>query len=623
MRWEKSWNHCIEKYFARLFVAGCFLLMLSPPIEAGEEISVTWTSSVDGAILYGTLWLPDGYDPNGAPVPLLVYFNGGTGGLQWNRDVTEELDRRGWIGLVIAGREWSLESKNGCTFPYSMVYLNHPDPDLGPGRQDVLDGIEWALSGYRIDADRVYVMGFSLGGRGAYMIGLHAPHYFAGIAPLAPATDMFEVDIRTPTYRQSYPCRMAIAGGIPGTSDSSATLRSMQSARFLLENAYNLPIFHGHGTQDRLASNTLNSAPYMHGRHILTDTGFDACHACSAANAQAPCMDSNLEFCFGHTPTLSELRAAFPDGYDFAWMMTPVGHRVDGAWLRGAPIGEAEGVEDPQNAGRLLGAFEFLARHRRNLSPETVVYKSYSDLMRRAYWLEIAITTPWQNRPGAIRAMRDSANNSLTVELVRVDSVFFDLEAAGVQLTAERPLSLTLNLLDEPAFDPALQPDGESAAPVVALRDDFSAVQSVSVLANGEALAPEKVSLKTDRLYLGPIDMSQKVTLDVRAVTTTGLEQNRDKIPERFGLLQNYPNPFNPGTTIAYELTSPGHVVLRIFDVQGREVRMLVNKKHTAGSYSLSWDGRDDSAKNVACGVYILHMRVENSVQTAKLVLIR
>lgn len=64
-------------------------------------------------------------------------------------------------------------------------------------------------------------------------------------------------------------------------------------------------------------------------------------------------------------------------------------------------------------------------------------------------------------------------------------------------------------------------------------------------------------------------------------------------------VLQNYPNPFNPSTTISYELSSNSHVVLKVFDVLGREMKTLVDRDEAAGNHGVMFD-----ASRFASGVY-------------------
>ena len=75
-------------------------------------------------------------------------------------------------------------------------------------------------------------------------------------------------------------------------------------------------------------------------------------------------------------------------------------------------------------------------------------------------------------------------------------------------------------------------------------------------------------------------------------------------LPTQFSV-GNYPNPFNPSTTIAFSLVQNSTVKLDIYDVVGRKVRSLVDGNKSAGYYSVVWNGRDESVKQVASGMYL------------------
>ena len=96
--------------------------------------------------------------------------------------------------------------------------------------------------------------------------------------------------------------------------------------------------------------------------------------------------------------------------------------------------------------------------------------------------------------------------------------------------------------------------------------------------------------------------------------------------PEKFELSQNYPNPFNPSTNITYviagnEATRKSKemlVQLKVYDILGREVATLVNKKQKPGKYSVQFNGR-----NFASGVYFYTLQAGDFVQTRKMILMK
>ena len=96
-----------------------------------------------------------------------------------------------------------------------------------------------------------------------------------------------------------------------------------------------------------------------------------------------------------------------------------------------------------------------------------------------------------------------------------------------------------------------------------------------------------------------------------------------ESLPEKALLGQNYPNPFNPWTTITYEVVRPDVVQLAIYALTGQHIRTLVNGERPAGRYSVVWDGRDNSGRNVASGVYLYRMVAGEFSAVRKLVLTR
>jgi dienelactone hydrolase len=99
--------------------------------------------------------------------------------------------------------------------------------------------------------------------------------------------------------------------------------------------------------------------------------------------------------------------------------------------------------------------------------------------------------------------------------------------------------------------------------------------------------------------------------------TLTGVE-NTPFSPALFRLEQNYPNPFNPSTTISYQLPANCVVVLKLFDVLGREVKTLVDERQSAGSHSVRFN-----AGSLPSGVYFYRLEAGTYRDTKKLVLLK
>jgi hypothetical protein len=107
-------------------------------------------------------------------------------------------------------------------------------------------------------------------------------------------------------------------------------------------------------------------------------------------------------------------------------------------------------------------------------------------------------------------------------------------------------------------------------------------------------------------------------------LTLTGSPSHAD-LPAAYDLRQNYPNPFNPTTRIDFAIKDEALVMLKVYDVLGREVGILVNEKVHPGRYHISWDASDQPS-----GVYYVRLqahataaRSPDYLQVRKMLLVR
>jgi len=100
-------------------------------------------------------------------------------------------------------------------------------------------------------------------------------------------------------------------------------------------------------------------------------------------------------------------------------------------------------------------------------------------------------------------------------------------------------------------------------------------------------------------------------------------DKNTGTIPAKFALLQNYPNPFNPETKIVYTLPQSSKVNLTIYNILGQQVRKLTDTVQNAGTYTLTWDARNDFGENLPTGIYLYVLRTDNQRIAHKMVLVR
>lgn len=92
---------------------------------------------------------------------------------------------------------------------------------------------------------------------------------------------------------------------------------------------------------------------------------------------------------------------------------------------------------------------------------------------------------------------------------------------------------------------------------------------------------------------------------------------------DRFALNQNYPNPFNLSTEITFQLPVESKVSLKIYNTKGQLVRSLIDDEKSKGFYSISWDGKDQSGKEVASGIYFYRLAAGNFRAIKKMVMLK
>jgi len=120
-----------------------------------------------------------------------------------------------------------------------------------------------------------------------------------------------------------------------------------------------------------------------------------------------------------------------------------------------------------------------------------------------------------------------------------------------------------------------------------------------------------------------------KITFPTTAVNTRPTATP----PQNLTLAQNYPNPFwsaatsrfvgNSETKIRYELPKASRVALKVFNLQGQEVRTLLNEEKPAGAFEVLWDGKDNAGRQLSNGTYLYRIEAQGLVQTKKMVLLQ
>ena len=96
-----------------------------------------------------------------------------------------------------------------------------------------------------------------------------------------------------------------------------------------------------------------------------------------------------------------------------------------------------------------------------------------------------------------------------------------------------------------------------------------------------------------------------------------------DLIPEEYHLSQNFPNPFNPSTVIQYSLPKNNFVYLKIIDLEGREVKTLINSFQISGNKSVIWNATNNQGRPVAAGMYFYLIESGEFLSAKKMILIK
>jgi hypothetical protein len=101
-------------------------------------------------------------------------------------------------------------------------------------------------------------------------------------------------------------------------------------------------------------------------------------------------------------------------------------------------------------------------------------------------------------------------------------------------------------------------------------------------------------------------------------VFPVGITGNNELIPDAFSLEQNYPNPFNQSTMFNVQCSMAGIVQVKVFDVLGREVAVLLNEYLNPGKYRINFD-----AGNLTSGIYFYRLTVNDFSETRKMLLMK
>ncbi len=254
------------------------------------------------------------------------------------------------------------------------------------------------------------------------------------------------------------------------------------------------------------------------------------------------------------------------------------------------------------------------------------------------------VVTPWSNSGSHYWDGDSFAATTLGVQILSFNSPSQTYKLAvrftnPEELAPARPLNLkATNITDAILLTWEANSEPDLAGYEVYRKINNGAIQKISgsnlVATNSYVDGGVQISNNTvakHSYYVIAVDSSNKkstfsipVVVNVEYVAQSGEKRgaedtNISKIPDNFELAQNYPNPFNPTTTFAFALPRRVGVRLTIFDLNGRQVALLLNEELPAGRYEIPFD-----ASHLASGVYLYRLSAGPSFsQTRKMMLIK
>lgn len=127
-------------------------------------------------------------------------------------------------------------------------------------------------------------------------------------------------------------------------------------------------------------------------------------------------------------------------------------------------------------------------------------------------------------------------------------------------------------------------------------------------------ISPDQSSWMGGKLFL--CDLNTGAVLKTQQIVV-GVN-DRPGLPTACTLSQNFPNPFNPATNITFAIPTANNTSLKIYDVLGQEVAIIVNEQKDAGTYTVPFN-----ASHLPSGVYFYQLRSGNFVETKKMLLLK
>jgi len=134
-----------------------------------------------------------------------------------------------------------------------------------------------------------------------------------------------------------------------------------------------------------------------------------------------------------------------------------------------------------------------------------------------------------------------------------------------------------------------------------------------------------KAIIKNGTVYIAFTDYLYKTYLNIFDYDNppVGVDDKQENLPQDFILSQNYPNPFNSTTSINFRVNVTSHVKMIVYDLLGKQIKIITNQNYTPGYYQIPWNGDDNNGTQMPSGIYFVKAILFSKTYSNKMVLIK
>lgn len=182
------------------------------------------------------------------------------------------------------------------------------------------------------------------------------------------------------------------------------------------------------------------------------------------------------------------------------------------------------------------------------------------------------------------------------------------------------PCDSFYNIFQDPDFNDGYHLNSQSAC--INAGNNSAAGLPDSDFDDNPRISDDFVDLGAYEYQSGSLGGGAKIAIS----DTSSKNKTASSVPQEFELSQNHPNPFNPATNIRFTVgsgQSPAQVTLKIYNIAGQLVRILVDEEKALGMYTIGWDGKNDSGEDVSSGIYFYQLKTNELSESKRMALIK